>query len=696
MMHSILSNDLAYAIAWTLVHSLWQIMLVAVLLKLTLRFIGRSQSEIRYVVALSFLGMCFLMSLVTFASYYMEDSVILVRQAMEITPVTTGASAQIPESSASFVHKLEYYFPLILNIWILGTFFLLLRMAGGFVYMKKLTRSARSGCEKLTGLVRSLNKKFRINRKLDIRESLHIYTPMVTGYLKPVILFPVGLVNQLNTNEVECIIAHELAHIKRHDFIFNILQMFAEAFYYYHPGIWYISSLINAERENCCDDLAIACCGSNISYAKTLLKLQEMKQNSKLRPALALSGQSNTFSQRIMRILNQGSVNTHYREKLLAFGLVFIGLFIGAGNLNSKAETINPENSEIYILDECVSNDKALIQYLDTIPEKKQIHIKKLTDSSSVEMKMEDGDVVELRIDGKNIDPVDFDKHQDVILELKPGKRKKIITVMPDNRTQKMRIRLIDSVHNHVIEVDSILEEMSFPEFEFHMEELRHDPKFVYKFMLDSLVNNEMAIIEKEINIDSIIELIPEKMPKIYFHKDDNNVRERIIVELRESEEKLDEMRHELRGFQEEEENKAYKLRQIEKEQLRKGLDENRFEWHNKDRDVHLNGFYETRELGKNRMFYSGNGNVSDKIMNALLKDGLIQPDEKTDIELSGKFMKVNGDKQPDNIWKKYKKIYEDHTGIELTKKSKLKFDLDPKDVEEEENIFIIRRNGLK
>ena len=121
------------------------------------------------------------------------------------------------------------------------------------------------------------------------------------GYLKPVILFPLGLVNQLSTSEVEAILAHEMAHIKRHDYIFNLLQMLVESIFYYHPGIWYISSRINAERENCCDDMAIAFTASNVSYAKTLVKLQDLKRLGNYSPALSFSGNKQIFTQRIMK-----------------------------------------------------------------------------------------------------------------------------------------------------------------------------------------------------------------------------------------------------------------------------------------------------------------------------------------------------------------------------------------------------------
>ena len=127
-----------------------------------------------------------------------------------------------------------------------------------------------------------------------LKSSTLINTPVVVGYIKPTILFPIALINQLSIVEIEAILAHELAHIKRHDYLLNIIQILIETIFYYHPAIWFISSKVRFERENCCDDLAIDKIGSSVSYAKTLIKLQELKLNP-VKSALAFSGNKKHF-----------------------------------------------------------------------------------------------------------------------------------------------------------------------------------------------------------------------------------------------------------------------------------------------------------------------------------------------------------------------------------------------------------------
>ena len=129
-------------------------------------------------------------------------------------------------------------------------------------------------------------------------------TPMVIGYLKPIILFPLGTVNQLTQQEVEAVLAHELAHIYRNDYLLNIIQSFIEIIFYYHPAVWWISANIRTERENCCDDIAVKICGSSITYVKALVILDEIQPTPNL-AMLFSSDSKNQLLNRVKRILNQ-------------------------------------------------------------------------------------------------------------------------------------------------------------------------------------------------------------------------------------------------------------------------------------------------------------------------------------------------------------------------------------------------------
>ena len=108
--------------------------------------------------------------------------------------------------------------------------------------------------ERLDRLARAL----RLSRPVALLESCLAEVPVVIGYVRPVILMPVGLLAGLPAGQVESILLHELAHIRRHDYLVNLLQTSVEGLLFYHPAVWWISGVIRAERENCCDDLVVA------------------------------------------------------------------------------------------------------------------------------------------------------------------------------------------------------------------------------------------------------------------------------------------------------------------------------------------------------------------------------------------------------------------------------------------------------
>src|SRR5580693_5112634 len=129
-----------------------------------------------------------------------------------------------------------------------------------------------------------------------------VQAPVVVGWLKPVVLVPVGALAGLPPEQIEALLAHELAHIRRHDYLVNILQSIAEALLFYHPAVWWISNHIRNERELCCDDVAVAISGDAFIYARALVDLEQYRP-AHLNPALAANGGS--LRERIGRLLGQ-------------------------------------------------------------------------------------------------------------------------------------------------------------------------------------------------------------------------------------------------------------------------------------------------------------------------------------------------------------------------------------------------------
>ncbi|NJN78529.1 MAG: M48 family metalloprotease [Saprospiraceae bacterium] len=166
---------------------------------------------------------------------------------------------------------------------------------------------------------------FRSNVRLV--ESALINVPVVIGYLKPMILMPIGLVNQLTIYQVEAILAHELAHIKRYDYLMNLVQSVIETILFFHPAVWWISGEIRRERENCCDDLALRITDS-ITFAKALANVEQFRSNfiNKRKPQLSMAAltNKNQLLNRVQRILNQPQKNRSSLKGLFAACILIV------------------------------------------------------------------------------------------------------------------------------------------------------------------------------------------------------------------------------------------------------------------------------------------------------------------------------------------------------------------------------------
>jgi hypothetical protein len=185
-------------------------------------------------------------------------------------------------------------------------------------------------------ILNSFRYKMKIIKPVRLLESARVNVPVVIGYIKPVILIPVGMLTGFPAKEIEAILIHELAHVARNDYLVNILQSIGEIIFFYNPALWWISSTIRAEREKCCDDMAVSLCGDSMVFARALANLEEIK-TEKYRLALAINGKQNLVS-RIKRLFKTKKGTTMI-EKTFAAGIIGIMLFtatVFASTLNSN------------------------------------------------------------------------------------------------------------------------------------------------------------------------------------------------------------------------------------------------------------------------------------------------------------------------------------------------------------------------
>src|SRR5262249_33339444 len=145
---------------------------------------------------------------------------------------------------------------------------------------------------------------------------------MVIGWIRPLILLPLTAMTGLAELQLQAILAHELAHIRRHDYLVNLLQTTVETILFYHPAVWWISHQIRIERENCCDDQAVEVCGDTVGYARALAQLEELRLQM---PERAIAATVGTLLQRIQRLLEpEESKHAVSRAMAAAVAAIFV------------------------------------------------------------------------------------------------------------------------------------------------------------------------------------------------------------------------------------------------------------------------------------------------------------------------------------------------------------------------------------
>ncbi|GAB3640675.1 M56 family metallopeptidase [Spirosoma arcticum] len=291
-----LSGSAADALGWTLLHALWQGFALVLPTAVVLHLLQNRSSALRYQISVLTLTAQLLLSAATFVWYY-KPTVSLVNTAVRSTvvqslPVRWQTIAQTLPWHQQVQQFLEIHLGQFVLIYLIGVVLFGLRLAGGWVYLQRLSRTAtQSSTQKWTELTDALRSAMAIRAVVQVRESARIMVPMVAGILKPVLLLPIGLVANLSVREVEAVLAHELAHIKRHDYAVNLLQSVMEVLYFFHPALWWLSARVREEREHCCDDLAVqAIGGDGRILAQALARVEELRLTQTMQsPALAMA-----------------------------------------------------------------------------------------------------------------------------------------------------------------------------------------------------------------------------------------------------------------------------------------------------------------------------------------------------------------------------------------------------------------------
>lgn len=333
-----LDGPVASRLGWTLLHSLWQGAVAALLFAVVRLALRRASAQSRYLSGCCALMLMAAIPVVTFVAQPLT--------MFPFTPHTTAVALADPgqasqgglvaaplEDSAFLMlfqaaDALQSAFPWVVAAWLLGVSILLVRWLQGCLWVRRAKRFSAEEVEaELLGRLNDLKCRLEIFRPVRLLKSALVQVPMVVGWLRPVILLPTSSLTGLTPHQLETILAHELAHVRRYDYLVNVFQTLVETVLFYHPAVWWISRCVREERENCCDDLVVRLYEDRIPYARALMTLETLR-GAPLPVTMGAGGGS--LLQRVQRLLGKTTTEQPPGARefsalaLVALGAVFV------------------------------------------------------------------------------------------------------------------------------------------------------------------------------------------------------------------------------------------------------------------------------------------------------------------------------------------------------------------------------------
>ncbi|WP_375584540.1 M56 family metallopeptidase [Cyclobacterium xiamenense] len=306
------SRSLSEVVGWTLVHSFWQFLILAGIYWMLLRFRWVRSASSRYLAALVTLA---LMAGTFFATLGYElrlvappgDAYFGAWQPLPEAVIGAQGSWSLEKRILSSLF-LDRALPYLVHIWLVGVLFYMLRIFGNVASLRQLEQ--QSSVEVPDWMIqkgRLLVQRMGIRIPVSIRASTEAHIPMTFGRMKAIVLFPVALIGGLPPAQVEALLAHELAHIRRYDYLVNIGQSFLESIFFYHPAFWWITNSVREIREQIADDIAVGAGVVPEELAHALAFVAN--QSGGHVPDLALAAQRSAFPTllRIQRLLGKQS-----------------------------------------------------------------------------------------------------------------------------------------------------------------------------------------------------------------------------------------------------------------------------------------------------------------------------------------------------------------------------------------------------
>lgn len=533
MLSEITQYGIMYSLGMTLLHSLWQILAVYIILRVVLSLLKTNDSRSKYNISAVFMMLIFVMALTTFSIYENMDNQNESLVFYHLTKANEVGNNQVmsypipmaQELGISPQKSISDYLPWFVIAYAGGIIFLSFRLAFGLFYLRRYRYNGILPIsEELERIFQSLISKIQLKTNVSLVESVLTKVPFVLGYFKPVVVVPAGILLNIPFNQVEAILAHELAHIKRSDYLINIIQSIVELLFFYHPFIYLISKHVRDERENCCDDIALKYCSDSTQYVKALANMESVRMN--LSPsAVALVKSKNSLLKRITRILKPNLMKTKLSDRIFAGIIVVLGLstilIMGAAAMNNLpfdekdayTNDVSINLSNLYAKDVVLSD--SIVEFDDgrIITHRKN----KKGKNEKIEMKFDNGQLTELKVDGKIIPESDHHLYKDVVkstlVEVKNAQDE--IADAQKELAEIDQVEMRREIEQAMAEIKNIDYEQIMKEVEAGMAEAKAE---MAKINMEE-IREEISKAMEEIDVEGIKMEVQEAMNSVDFEK---------------------------------------------------------------------------------------------------------------------------------------------------------------------------------
>lgn len=330
------------ALGWMIVHAIWQVAGVGLMLWFYLRVFDKKSAAFKYRLSLSALVLITTLAIGTFVYSFptgqTSNGTVLANIDLLQTQAIAVADNYVPASDWWLLaRRIENWIPTLVQVWFLGAMLFLIRFATSLADIRTLKIQRHQRVEaRWADFLQGKMEMLGITKKIHLLQSQVIDMPMTFGHLKPIILLPAGLLFQLSPAQIEAIIAHELAHIHRKDYVINMLQSMLEVIFFFHPVFWWVNKQIREQRENAADDLAIKMGIAPRDLAEGLAAVVNLAKKQVPEMALAAAKKPTPTLDRIKRIM--GAKTSQNQPTTLTTFTMMITLLLGVTLLVAASE----------------------------------------------------------------------------------------------------------------------------------------------------------------------------------------------------------------------------------------------------------------------------------------------------------------------------------------------------------------------